>query len=328
MATENTPKAEEVMAIEEAADGSAVVSLPNDIPSPQVAAHDDSDEADEAAAQAEIDANGSVDPDAEELRNAKRLKRRTRKDYHKQVQAEKDVRLQMLQRENQEMRERLSAVEKRAQGHDNHQIKKAIEDQESRILFARQKMKEATETGNGDLMTSAQEMWREATNNREQLVNYAERQQEAPAPAQKPVPDAITQRYAANWMSKTPWYDPAHRDADSKLALEVDQALASEGFNPKTREYWEELDNRLQDLLPHRYTNENSEPIQQRQRPRSAVTSTGRETSNSAGRNTFTLSPDQVRAMKDAGMWDDPVKKNRMIKRYATEARLNQGTRS
>ena len=129
-------------------------------------------------------------------------------------------------------------------------------------------------------------------------------------------------------LFRSPWYDPAHRDADSKLALEVDQALASEGFNPKTREYWEELDNRLQDLLPHRYTNENSEPIQQRQRPRSAVTSTGRETSNSAGRNTFTLSPDQVRAMKDAGMWDDPVKKNRMIKRYATEARLNQGTRS
>jgi hypothetical protein len=78
MATENTPKSEEVMAIEEAADGSAVVSLPNDIPSPQVAAHDDSDEADEAAAQAEIEANGSVDPDAEALRDAKRLKRRTR----------------------------------------------------------------------------------------------------------------------------------------------------------------------------------------------------------------------------------------------------------
>ena len=33
MATENTPQAEEVMAIQEAADGSATVSLPNDKPS-------------------------------------------------------------------------------------------------------------------------------------------------------------------------------------------------------------------------------------------------------------------------------------------------------
>jgi hypothetical protein len=33
------------------------------------------------------------------------------------------------------------------------------------------------------------------------------------------------------------------------------------------------------------------------------------------------LEPDQVRAMKDAGFWDDPVKRNSMIKRYAAEAR-------
>jgi hypothetical protein len=110
--------------------------------------------------------------------------------------------------------------------------------------------------------------------------------------------------------------------------MSIDQALTEEGFNPKTREYWQELDNRLQNYLPHRYTEDNSEPVQQRQRPRSAVTSTGRESSNSAGRNTFTLSPEQVRAMKDAGMWDDQEKRNRMIKRYATEARLNQGNRS
>ena len=165
MNTETTPKAEEILSIQEGVDGSAVVNLPEDIPSPQAAPADapaapaeDSDEADDAAAQAEIAATGAVDPDAEAMREAKRLKRRARKDYHKQVQAEKDVRLQLLMRENQEMRERLSAVEKKAQGFDNHQITKAMEDQETRILFSKQKIKEATETGNGDLMASAYEM--------------------------------------------------------------------------------------------------------------------------------------------------------------------------
>jgi len=33
------------------------------------------------------------------------------------------------------------------------------------------------------------------------------------------------------------------------------------------------------------------------------------------------LEPEQVRAMKDAGMWDNLEKRNRMIKRYAQEAR-------
>lgn len=59
------------------------------------------------------------------------------------------------------------------------------------------------------------------------------------------------------------------------------------------------------------------------------VTSSGRESPASAGgRNTFTLSAEQVRAMKDAGFWDDPEKRARMIKRYAQEARQNQGYRS
>lgn len=39
-------------------------------------------------------------------------------------------------------------------------------------------------------------------------------------------------------------------------------------------------------------------------------------------RNTFTLSPLQVAAMKKAGYWDDHVKRAQMIKRYAQEAGL------
>lgn len=59
------------------------------------------------------------------------------------------------------------------------------------------------------------------------------------------------------------------------------------------------------------------------------MTGSGRESSTRAGgSNTFTLNAEQVRAMKDAGYWDDPEKRNRMIKRYAQEARKSQGYRS
>jgi hypothetical protein len=126
-------------------------------------------------------------------------------------------------------------------------------------------------------------------------------------------------------MESNRWYDPNGRDPDSKVALTIDAALADEGWDPKTSEYWEELDNRLQKYLPHRYTDAVDEKPFQR-KPRNVVTSSGRESasSTSGGRNTFTLNPEQVRAMKDAGMWDDPERRAKMIRRYALEARNNQ----
>lgn len=316
----------ELIEIEEASDGSAIAELPDSIPSPQNEAAVDSDEADERAAKAEIMATGSVDPDAEALREAKREKRRMRKEYHKKVNAEKDHKLTYLERQNQELLERLAVVERKTHGSEIARLNKAIEDQETKILYAKQRIKEATETGNGDLLTSAQEMWFEARRDFEALDNL-KRQSVNIQPRQTiQAPDPMVQRYATDWMSENPWYDPNGRDPDSKVALTIDQAMAEEGWSPQTPDYWEELDNRLQKYLPHRYNGAVESVSPSTRRPRNVVTSSGRESmaSSGGGRNTFTLSPDQVRAMKDAGMWDDPDKRAKMVRRYAQEARNNK----
>jgi hypothetical protein len=315
----------EVIAISEEKDGSAVVELPDSIPSPENTAedHEDgSDEDDEAERQRELAMGGEVDPEAERLREQKRNKRKARKEYHKQVAAEKDVKLTLLERQNQELLERLSVLEKKSHGSDIARLNKALEDQNARILFAKQKIAEATKTGNGELLTSAQEMWFEA---RRQFEALEAIKKKAVAPQRQrtiQAPDPQLQRHANAWMSRNDWYDPQGGDADSRVALTIDQALAEEGFNPKTPEYWDELDNRLQKYLPHRYTGEEDERPSRNTRPRSAVTGSGRENASSrGGKNSFTLTPDQVRAMKDAGMWDDADKRAKMIRRYAQEAR-------
>ena len=317
---------EEIIDIKEEVDGSAVIELPDSIPSPDVQeakVDEDSDEADERARAKEMAEGGEVDPDAEAIREAKRAKRRARKEYHKQVSAEKDTKLHMLERQNQELLERLAVVEKKTQGSEIARINKAIEDQEGRILFAKQKIKEATETGNGDLLTQAQEMWYEAKKNFEALEGLKKQSVQQPQHQTIQAPDPMVQRYASDWMSENPWYNPNGKDPDSKIALTIDQAMAEEGWNPKTQEYWEELDNRLAKYLPHRYISEVDKSVNpSTKRPRNIVTSSGRESaSSSGGKNTFTLTPDQVRAMKDAGMWDDPDKRAKMIRRYANEAR-------
>ena len=323
MAEEKEVKQDDLK-ISESADGSAVVDLPDDIESPD-AQPEDNDSGEEASAASDDDGDFEDSADDEEaVREAKRQKRRARKEYHKQVQQEKDTRLQMLQRQNNELMERLSVVERKTQGSEMARLDKAIEDQEARILFAKQKIKEATETGNGDLLASAQEMWFEARRNSEALSNLKKRAV-APTPKQTiQAPDPIVQRLAANWMSDNQWYDPTGSDPDSRVALTIDQQMAEEGWTPNSTEYWEELDNRLQRYLPHRYNGDNGEEVHKPTKRRSVVTSTGRE-SLSVSRNTFTLSPQQVKAMKDAGMWDDPDKRARMIKRYAQEARQQRG---
>ena len=314
----------EVIVIQEEKDGSATIELPESIPSPETQINAEADEADDRARQKEMVAGGAVDEDAEALREQKRLKRHRRKEYHKQVSTEKDVKLTLLERQNQQLLERLSVLERKSHGSDLARLDKAIEDQDSRILFAKQKISEATRTGNGELLTSAQEMWFEARRQAEALANLKKR---AVAPQNQrtiQAPDPQLQRHASNWMANNPWYDPNGKDPDSRRALNEDSILAEEGYDPKTAEYWQELDKRLQRVVPHRYTEDADE--RPRSRPRSAVTSSGREFASNNGKgNSFTLSPEQVRAMKDAGMWDDAEKRAKMIRRYALEARNING---
>lgn len=324
-----TNEDQEVISIEEAQDGSAIVELPNSIPSPDPQTTDDndhgSDEDDEAARAAEIAAGGAVDADAERLREQKRQKRRARKEYHKQVSAEKDVKLTLLERQNQELLERLSVLERKSHGSDIARINKAIEDQGARIAFAKQKIAEATSSGNGELLTSAQEMWFEARRQYEALEALKKKATQQPQQRTIQAPDPQLQRLANTWMSNNSWYDPKGRDPDSRVALAIDQAMGEEGYDPRSADYWEELDNRLQKYLPHRYTEDATERPTRTSRPRGAVTGSGRESaSSSGGKNSFTLSPEQVRAMKDAGMWDDAEKRAKMIRRYAIEARNAQ----
>jgi len=278
--------------------------------------------AEEKAEGGEVPEDGGDDhpDDTEAIRAARREKRKLKKQYHRQQQAEKDLRYNQLVRQNQELLQRLSAVEQKTHGSELARVDKAIEDHQVRLQYAKMKMAEAASSNDGEAMANAQEMWYDARQKVEALENL--RRQAAQPPKQQPIaPDLAIQRNAAAWMERNDWYDPQTKDVDSKIAKVIDEGLTAEGYDPRSQEYWDELDNRLQTRLPHRYTDEAEEKTFVK-RPRSAVTGSGRESAaSSGGRNTFTLSADQVRAMKDAGMWEDPALRAKMIKRYANEAR-------
>lgn len=279
----------------------------------------------ESAVAADVD----HEDDTEAIRQAKRDRRRSKKQFQRQQQKEKDLKYNQVLRQNQEMSQRLQSLEHRTQGAELGRIDKAIEDQSVRINYAKMKIADATKNQDGDAMTDAQDLLYEARRAHEALTNL-KRQAAANTPrAASAGPDKNMQRLAAAWMERNPWYDPAESDEDSAIALAIDRRMAKDGWDPKTSDYWEELDSRLQKRLPHHYTGSEDGNSHRRtdgaqSRPRSVVTGSGRESSPSNGKKSrFILSADHVKAIKDAGMWDDTKARERMVRRYMNESKNN-----
>jgi hypothetical protein len=321
------------IAIMEAGDGSATVELPEGMLADDgYVEGKDKDETKQAKNEGgEVNDEDADDPnDNEELRAAKRNRRRAKKDLIRKTNQEKDVRLQQLQRENEEFKKRLSQLERNTKAEQVTRLEKGIEDAEVRMEYAKMKLAEAASSGDGNALVEAQTLWDNAREEvrrlngiRQQAEQEMKRQQQ---PQMQISPDV--QRQAAKWMKRNSWYNPQASDTDSRVAKSIDEQMSSEGWDPTKKDYWEELDNRLQKVLPHRYNESNDDESREVRRPRNVVGSSGREASAAYGgtnRTQFVLSPDRVKAMKDAGAWDNPERKARMIKNFIEFDRRNGG---
>lgn len=313
--------------IEEGKDGSAVVDLPDNMIN-----DDDSDQDNQSSNSkskgGDVDAEDADHPDDNaELREAKRNIRKAKRLAQRATREEKDIRLNQLQRENEEFKRRLSNVERETKHSQISRIDKNIEDSQVRMEYAKMKLKEAAENSDGDAMVEAQTLWRDSENQLAQLQNMKNRaSQEAQEQPRHEMPDPMVQRNLADWMKRNSWYSPEVNDSDSKIAKKVDELLITEGWDPSDRDYWDELDSRLQKTLPHRY-NQNTNDNSIVRKPRNVVGSSGREASAAFGgnnRSQFMLSPERVKAMKEIGAWDNPERKKKMIAEFVKFDRLNR----
>jgi len=286
--------------------------------------HDDEDDGhedgDDAAAE-----EGETDEERESIREARREERRLKKELKKQRDLSAKNKITALERRNAELAERLAKVESTTSSYQFAQLDKAIEDEATRVEYAKMKMVQAAQSGDAvaqmeylEQLTDAKQRLNQAQHFKKQQVDNAQ------APKQN-VPNPITtevQQNATKWLKKNSWYDPQARDVDSKIAKVIDQELVSDGWDPSDPEYWEELDNRLQSRLPHRYTSKGSKEGRRSAGP----TASSRSASTAAQKpGTITLSRERVSAIKDAGAWDDVEKRNKMIRAYALYDRQNKG---
>ena len=321
--------------VKEREDGSALVALEQEPDlladedegkKPDTDADDnDHDDNDTDGGDGESDAgdgNDEVDEDRERIREARREERKLKKDLAKQREASARNKISALERRNEELARRLAAVESTASSYQFAQIDKAIEDEATRVEYAKMKMMQAAQAGDAASQVEYLEQLTEAKQRLNQAQHYKQQQLEAAKAPKQNVPNPVgneVQKNATQWLKKNSWYDPQARDTDSRIAKVVDQELVADGWDPADPEYWDELDSRLSSRLPHRYTSQGGA------KKRVSPTAGSRTVASTQKAGTITLSRERVQAIKDAGAWDNVEKRNKMIRAYAAYDRSNKG---
>jgi hypothetical protein len=302
-----TDKMETQLAVEELQDGGAAVLLPEGEENPQI--ENSSDENDDS------NANDGVDyEEREKIREARREERRLKKQLHKEKAKESSSLINMLKKQNEVLNNRLAAVEKKTSGAELARVDKAIEDAGVEVEYAKMQMRNAVASSDGDGVARAEEMLYESRRKLESLQNVkqnATRQMTQPQTQNIQVPDPMVQKMAADWMEENTWYDPHGNNEESQIAQLIDKKLSEEGFDPSSEDYWDELTDRMSRYLPKQGSAKSS------QRPRSVMTSSGRESTATTKANEFRISPERVAAMKEAGAWENTELRQKMIKRFA-----------
>jgi hypothetical protein len=277
----------------------------------------ESEHADEEAGEEETAEEASAR--TQRNRDRRAAKKAAQHEREERLKAELSARDALIYR----LQDQVNQIQRRNQGADLAQIDQQLQQLNSAYLNEQQALSDAFTSQDGAAHARATNNMLEIRSRFENLQGVRRaviQQQQQPAPL-----DPRVGQYAQDWASRNSWYDPSGRDDDSRVAKSIDDSMAREGGNPAMPQYWEELDRRLARYLPHRY----SQPATPRRTstspppaPRSPVAGAGRQASPTNGGGQARLSPERVAAIKDAGMWNDPVKRQKMIegfKKYDAE---------
>lgn len=303
-------------------------------------------------------------PAAEQPEDGKRRRdraeeRRRRREGRQRTFAENES----LKAEVAELRSQLSGIVPRLSQIDQqrHQdqlfnVDRELQNAAQQSVAARRKLAEAVATADTDAIATALEEREAAVQRGQDLANIKARLSAAAPTEQRAAPQAPQQRPAPprplppaaveymkdfhdthNWMRKLPDGRPA--DMDTQILLQIDDAVANEGFDPSTPDYWDEIEERGRRYLPHRFgdttrattpaarqTAQNAQPAQRR----GPMTSGASERPTRPADNRVYLTPLRKIALIDSGVLDSDGKKvldktrfNSILRSYQSYDREN-----
>ncbi len=256
------------------------------------------------------------------IRDRRRQEKLERKQRRDEARSRDKLELEFLRKRNDDLERRISAQEQRTHSLDLSAFDGAIAKATQEAEMADRVIAKAVAAGNGEDVTQAMR-YRDQALAKIQQLNYQKMQ----FGNQKPQPQQInemTMHYAQEFIKENPWYDAQGRDEDSAIVIAIDQSLAKEGFNPQTEEYWEELRRRASKRLPERFEGEAPRREPKREPRGGPAVGSGREHAPATTRREIYISPERKQALIEAGVWDDPVLRNKYVQRYAEYDRQNR----
>jgi len=192
---------------------------------------------------------------------------------------------------------------------DNSQLKEKLKNSDSSLFKeydnriqsdlerAKINLKDAQELGDGDAIATATEnLSRSAAESenlkrlsaQQQLRQQRAQQQPAQAPSQSQAPPAPDPKAEA-WASKNKWF--GDDQAMTFAAFGVHKELVEQGMDPSSDDYYVQVDSRMQEYFPQKFSNEQSRPVQQ-------VAASSRGATGKKNARKVKLTPSQVAIAK------------------------------
>lgn len=276
------------------------------------------DDEDDESSEEEGSATSKEEESLEAKRERRRREKRMRREKQRRKDAMRDAEIARLQQELRQMKEATgSFVQKSELG--------AIESERKEIInvynTAQKVMEAAITEGDGKKFAEAKAISDKAFSRynflEAQKAKYVEEETETAREEEK-APDIVGEqgkRYGLAWVKKnSSWYDPKGGNLDSKIALAIDTDLYNEGYDPNTKEYWDEFDDRCRERLPHRYKSEKSG----NEKPKQTVGGGSRD-SNPASYKSITVPKEFLQSLKAAGYEKGSAKYNSAVKHYLAQ---------
>jgi hypothetical protein len=266
------------------------------------------------------DDDDDVDSEREAIRERRRKEKLERKERKTQAISRDKLELEFLRKRNDDLERRVSVQEVRAHQTDLGAYDAYINQAAQEANMAERVIAKAVERGNGEDVAQAMR-YRDQAIAKVQQLQFQKQQAAQQRPVAQPNQmDDLTMHYAKEFIADNPWYDAQGRDEDSSIVIAIDQTLAKDGFNPQTSEYWDELRKRAARRLPEKFGKKQSE----RTARGGPSVGSGREHAPTSTRKEMYVSPERKSALVEAGVWDDPVLRNKYLKRYAEYDRNNK----
>lgn len=283
----------------------------------------------EADDDAAAEAGAANDEEREAIRERRRAEKAERKQRREQAISRDKLELDFLRQQNEQLERRLAAQEQRSVNTDLMNLDAQLQRATNEAAMAERVIAKAVEAGNGNDVAQAMR-YRDQAIARAQQLAQVKAQATAPRPVEPQI-DNKTLHYAQQFIADHPWYDAQGRDEDSAIVLTIDQGLVKDGFNPQTEEYWDELRSRVARRLPEKTSKAPASSARAERGTQSArpvrggpAVGSGREHAPTSTRTEVYISPERKQALVDAGVWDDPVLRQRYVKRYMEYDRTNR----